>query len=109
MRTLPIALIVITAAAAATPAAAATRTVRVGDNWFVSDGSPRTISVSRGTTVRWRWTGDNPHNVVARGAARFQSSVKRSGTYSRRLRSRGTYRIRCTIHPPDMRMRIRVR
>jgi plastocyanin len=95
---------------AAAPAAGATRTVRIGDDWFVRDGSPTTVSVTKGTTVRWRWTGDDDHNVtVRRGPARFRSDLKDSGTFSRKLRRRGTYRIVCTIHQPDMRMTLRVR
>jgi plastocyanin len=110
MRTLPIALILTTTLVAAAPAAAATRTVRLGDDWFVRDGSPRTVTVSRGDRVRWRWTGRDQHNVaVQRGPARFQSALKRRGTFSRKLRRRGTYRIICSIHQPDMRMTLRVR
>jgi plastocyanin len=93
----------------ASQANAATRTVRLGDDWFVREGSPRTVTVSRNTVVRWRWTGRDQHNVVASGAARFQSPLKRSGTYSRKVRARGTYRIVCSIHQPDMRMTLRVR
>jgi plastocyanin len=95
---------------AAAPAAAATRTVRIGDNWYVRDGSPPTVSVKRGTTVRWRWTGDDDHNVsVSRGPATFASDLKASGTYRRKLRRKGTYKIICTIHQPDMRMTLKVR
>jgi plastocyanin len=87
----------------------ATRSVNVGDNWFVRDGRPTSVTVSRNDTVRWRWTGRGQHNVVAqRGPARFRSPVKRSGTYSKKLTKRGTYRIVCTIHAPDMRMTLRV-
>jgi plastocyanin len=85
----------------------ATRSVRLGDDWFVRDARPTTVTVSRGDTVKWRWTGRRQHNVVAqRGPARFQSSLKRSGTYSKRMRKRGTYRIVCSIHQPGMRMRL---
>jgi plastocyanin len=79
----------------------ATRSVSVRDNSF----SPRSLTARRGDTVRWRWAGRNPHNVVGRG---FRSSVKRSGSYSRRFRSRGRFTIRCTIHP-GMRQTITVR
>ena len=93
------------AAAVAVPASAATRTVRLGDDWFVRESGSRTVTVDRGTRVRWRWTGDNPHNVVVRrGPVRFQSALKRSGSYRKTLRRRGTYRIVCSIHQPDMRM-----
>jgi plastocyanin len=110
MRKLSTALIATaTAAAVAVPAHAATRTVRLGDDWFVRDSGSHRVTVDRGDRVRWRWTGRDPHNVVVRrGPVRFQSAVKRSGTFSRTLRRRGTYRIVCSIHQPDMRMTLRV-
>ncbi len=103
MRTLPIALIVFLAAAA--PAAAAPRNVKVGDDWFVRDGGTPTVTVKKGKVVRWRWVGRDVHNVVVQsGPRRFQSPLKRSGSYRKGMRRRGTYRIVCTIHAPDMRM-----
>ncbi len=83
----------------------ASRTVRITDNAF----SPSSTSVRRGDTVTWRWTGRAAHNVVVKsGPVRFQSSLKRSGTFKRRLTRRGTYSIVCTIHS-GMAMKVRVR
>jgi plastocyanin len=109
LRKLLIATLIAGAAAISASPASAARTIRLGDDWFVRDGSPTSVSVSRGTVVRWRWTGRNQHNVVARGPARFQSSLKRSGTFRRKMTRRGRYRIICSIHQPDMRMTLRVR
>ncbi len=93
----------------AAPAAAATKTVKVGDDWFVRDASPRTVEVPKGTTVQWRWVGDDDHNVsVRRGPVTFRSDLKDSGTFSRKMRRKGTYKIICTIHQPDMRMTLKV-
>ena len=100
------------AAAVAVPTANAgsTRTVRLGDDWFVRDDGSTRVTVDRGTRVRWRWTGRDLHNVVVRrGPVRFQSPLKRSGSYRKTVRRRGTYRIVCSIHQPDMRMTLRVR
>jgi plastocyanin len=109
MRFLPLALIAAVLAAAA-PAAAATRNVKIGDDYFVRPGSPPTVTVTRGTTVRWNWRGRRQHNVVVRsGPVSFQSALKRSGSYSRRMRRAGTYRIVCSVHQPDMAMTLRVR
>jgi plastocyanin len=89
----------------ATAAFAATRTVRVADDVF----APKRMTVKAGTTVVWRWVGKNPHNVVVtRGPVRFRSTTKVTGTYRRKLRRRGTYRVVCTIHP-RMRMTLTVR
>ena len=84
---------------------AATKTVRVGDNFF----SPSSISIRKGTKVTWRWVGSSRHNVVATRGASFRSTIKRSGTYSRTFRRRGTVKYICTIHPASMRGTIRVR
>jgi plastocyanin len=107
MRALLIALLL--TAVAAAPATAATRTVRIGDDWFVREGDPTTVTVAKGTVVRWRWTGRDDHNVVVRsGPRRFRSDLMDSGSYRKKLRRRGTYRIVCSIHEPDMRMTLRV-
>ena len=95
---------------AASPAVAAPRKVKVGDDWFVRDGSATTVTVNKGKRVRWRWVGRDLHNVVVQsGPRRFQSPLKRSGRYTKKMRKRGTYRIVCSIHQPDMRMTLRVR
>jgi plastocyanin len=101
MRTLPFALILTLLIAA--PAGAATRSVKLGDNFF----KPRTVTVSKGTVVKWNWRGSNPHNVkVKRGPRHFHSAVKSSGSFKRTMRVRGTYRIVCSIHAPGMHMKL---
>jgi len=108
MRPLPIALILTLVLAA--PAAGATRNVKVGDDYFVRSGNPPTVSVKKGTTVKWNWTGSRQHNVVVQsGPVSFQSPLKRSGSYKRKMRRTGTYRIVCSIHAPDMAMTLKVR
>jgi plastocyanin len=87
------------AAALAIPALAATRSVRIGDNYFVRSRGVPTVTVRRGTVVRWVWKGKSIHNVtVTRGPRKFRSPTKRKGTFSVRVIRLGTYRIVCTIH-----------
>lgn len=94
---------------AAAQALAATRSVRVGDNFFVARGH-HTITVRRGATVRFHWTGSNAHDVHARrGPVHFRSAVMSSGTFAKRLTRRGRYLIVCDLHPRKMRLTIRVR
>ena len=91
----------------AVPASAATRSVRVDDNYFVRSDRVATVTVDKGTLVTWRWRGTRRHNVVVQTGPRyFRSRTKRSGEFEKRMRVRGTYRIVCTIHEPDMRMRL---
>ena len=110
MRKLIVAMLIAAGSALlATQALAATRSVKIGDDYFVRKGSVATVTVKKGTKVTWRWTGKDLHNVaVKKGPAKFRSSYKSSGTFSKTLRSAGTYTIVCSIHQPDMTMKIRV-
>ena len=42
--------------------------------------------------------------ATRKNRTRFQSALKRSGSYSHKMITRGRYRIVCSIHQPDMRM-----
>jgi plastocyanin len=94
----------------AAPALSKRKSVEVDDNYFVRKGSPPTVSVNRNDTVKWEWEGRNPHNVTVKsGPVKFHSRTQRSGDYSKKMTRRGTYKIVCTIHVPNMRMTLRVR
>src|SRR5215210_4286670 len=109
MRKLLVAALIAALSAIFVSQAFAARTVKVGDDYFVRKGSPPTVTISKGTRVTWRWVGDDFHNVrVQRGPARFASDYQDSGTFSRKLRKRGTYKIICTVHA-GMRMTLKVR
>jgi plastocyanin len=102
-------MIAAVSAVLAGPALAATRTVKVGDDYYVRKGSVPTVTVKKGTKVSWRFAGKEMHNVaVTKGPVKFRSSFKTSGTYSKRVKRTGTYTIVCTIHQPDMAMKLRV-
>ncbi len=108
---LVLALLTVLSGALAATALAATRTVKVGDNWFVrSSGTPK-VTIKRGDTVRWSFVGDAPHNVsVTRGPVRFSSRTMSSGIFRKRITRRGKYTIVCTIHGArDQSMRLVVR
>jgi len=104
----PLVVVAVLGALAAT-ALAATRSVKVGDNWFVRPGSPVTVAIRKGSSVKWEWVGRRPHNVTANaGPARFHSRTQRRGTFTKRFTRRGLYTIVCTIHP-GMEMKVRVK
>jgi len=96
----------VAAGALAIPALAATTTVQVKDNKF----APTSITVKKGTTVKWVWKGKAPHNVsVTKGPAKFRSTTQVKGSYSKKLTKAGTYSILCTIHAPGMKMTVKVK
>ncbi|MFL5333749.1 MAG: plastocyanin/azurin family copper-binding protein [Geminicoccaceae bacterium] len=114
MRKLLVPVLVLTllgvlAAAGSQALARPVRSVKIGDDFFVRQGRPATITVSKGTQVTFRWRGSSLHNVHARkGPVTFKSAFKRSGTFSKILSRRGTYTIFCDIHAPDMKLTIKV-
>jgi plastocyanin len=84
--------------------AAATKTVTLTDDKF----TPKRVTIRRGSIIRFRWaaSAENPHNVKGRGFSSGQPQT--SGTYRRKFRKAGRYRVVCQVHPA-MRMRVTVR
>jgi plastocyanin len=97
----------VAAGAIAVPAlAASSKSVQVKDNKFVATK----ITVRKGTTVKWTWKGQAPHNVtVTKGPKKFHSKTQVKGSFSEKLTKAGTYTIVCTIHAPGMKMTIKVK
>jgi plastocyanin len=97
------ALAIFATAAMAVPAGAAVK-IRVADDVF----KPSSKTVDKGTRVKWKFVGDNPHNVtVTSGPREFRSGTKSSGKFVKKMRKRGTYKIVCTIHPGmDMTLKV---
>ena len=98
-------------AIAGSASSASIRTVKIGDNYFVRSSGVPTVTVAAKTRVTWRWTGESAHDVrVSSGPVRFHSKVQTSGTYSRVMTRRGTYKIFCEIHgAKDQSMVLRVK
>jgi plastocyanin len=93
------------AASALVTVAARTATVKVVDHEFV----PSKLSVKAGTTVKWVWGGRSRHNArAAKGPVTFDSGLKLTGTYSRKLTKKGSYLVVCDPHLPHMKMTIKV-
>jgi plastocyanin len=65
--------------------------VALVDNGF----SPPAVSVPAGTTVTWRFTDGEPHNVVGDG---FASPVQQAGTFRHTFAGPGRFDYRCTLH-----------
>jgi plastocyanin len=92
----------------AATAMAATKSVKVGDNYYVRPSGVPKVTVSKGTTVRFNFRGaDAPHTVTRLSGPRFKAC---SDTCRRKMRRRGTYRLYCAIHGKgDQSMRLVVK
>jgi plastocyanin len=83
---------------------AGTKSVAVADNYF----STSSVSIHKGSRVTWRWSRtDNRHNVSSKG--HFHSKTSTSGKFTATFTKAGTYTVICTLHPTQMRMKVRVR
>ncbi len=103
---IPVAVVAAAGLSIATlPVAQGASTVSVKDDFF----SPKTKTVGKGTSVKWVWKGKAPHNVtVTSGPAKFTSKTQTSGSFTKKLSKKGTYKIVCTIHP-GMAMTLKVK
>lgn len=92
------AVLALIVAGAGLATAAPTTTIKLKDNFFV----PSEKTVKRGTTVRFKWAGVNPHNVAKASGpgGRFTSrSTWRPGVnFAKKFEKVGTYRLVCTLH-----------
>jgi plastocyanin len=109
-RSATVAALLAALAAFAVPAFAAhkkhTRTIPVGDFFFVKDTNHTpTVHVAKGTLMKWHFVGMEDHNVtVERGPAKFHSHDMDHGFYRHTVTKPGTYLIMCTIHGFKMRL-----
>jgi len=58
---------------------------------------PKTVNVSKGTTVHWSWSSNAPHNVTFSKLGKH-SATGASGSYKLKFKHAGTFKYHCTIH-----------
>jgi plastocyanin len=95
----------------AAPSLSAGKSVEIGDNYFVRDAGGATVTIKKGQTLTWKWTGKHPHNVTVKsGPQKFHSATQTKGTFSHKFTKAGTYSIVCTIHVMQgMTMKVKVK
>jgi plastocyanin len=107
----PIAVVAVVAAAALAGFAQAREpeaTITVGNNFL----SPSSKTISSGTKLRFKWAGGVRHHIVKRegpgGDIRSPATSKRGVNLAHVFNKRGAYRFVCTIHPTEMRLKLKV-
>lgn len=92
--------VVIALAMGAVAAQAATKTVA----WKV--GSKTTVSIKRGSAVKWVWSDSRLHDVRGPG---LRTSIRRRPFAVRKVfRTRGRFVYICSVHPTTMKTVVRV-
>jgi plastocyanin len=62
------------------------------------DFVPRVLTVNKGATVTWTFSGDLPHNVTDDRGAFASKTLQKGGEYSRTFDTAGIFYYYCTIH-----------
>jgi plastocyanin len=90
-----LAVLAVATALVASAALGATKNVGVkksGKKWLFT---PSALTIKKGDSVKWSWSGKTPHNVSGPG---FTSTTATKATYKRRFTKKGSFRVVCTIH-----------
>jgi plastocyanin len=99
--------------AVAATALAATKSVKVGDNYYVRSKGVPTVTVNKNDRLKFNFTGANPHNAVSKSislGSKCKKARASGSCLSNRLRRTGTFRIYCSVHgAKDQSMKVRVR
>jgi plastocyanin len=86
-----------TAAPTGTPAPTSSALVaaRIVDFAF----SPQTLTVARGSSVRWTNADVAPHTVTAGDGSFASGTLAQNAAFTRAFPTAGTFAYRCAIHP----------
>jgi plastocyanin len=97
----------------AATALAATKAVKVGDNYYVRSSGVPTVTVNKGDRLKFNFRGTASHNAHGVGISLGSSclQVRSSGSCrTNRLKKKGTFVIYCDVHgKADQKMRVKVR
>jgi plastocyanin len=63
-----------------------------------NDFTPRTLTVNKGATVTWKFTGDIPHNVTDDRGAFASDTLGHGEEFTRTFDAPGIFYYYCTIH-----------
>lgn len=103
-----VATLVVVCVLASSALARGSTTITVDDDFF----SPTSKTIPSGTKVKFNWIGSDKHDVVKKKGPgpRFDSGTTdaQGVNFTTKLKKRGTYRIICTVHPEDMKLKLKV-
>jgi plastocyanin len=60
--------------------------------------APASVTISRGTKVKWKNAGSLAHTTTANGGA-WDERLDPGETFTRKFRRAGTFAFHCSIHP----------
>jgi len=98
-------LVSLTLVAALAVGAVVVQAATTNVSWKV--GSKRTLTIKRGSAVKWVWADSRPHDVRGPG---LRTAIKRRPASVRKVfRRSGRFTYICSVHPSTMKTVVRVR
>ena len=70
-----------------------TKTIAMKDDFF----KPKTVTVARGTIIKWINRGESAHTTTARSGA-WDRTLSTGQSFSRKFKKAGTFRYVCKFH-----------
>jgi plastocyanin len=71
-----------------------TKTIAMKDNLF----KPKTVTVARGTTIKWVNRGESAHTTTSRKTGLWDRTLSSGQSYSRKFKRAGTFKYFCKFH-----------
>ena len=70
--------------------------------------SKHTITIRKGSTVKWVWTDKQLHNVAGPGIASNAPVARKGKTLSKKFTKKGTFKYICQVHASSMKTTVKV-
>ena len=70
--------------------------------------SKKTITIRKGSTVKWVWSDKQLHNVAGPGVKKNNPVAKKGKTLSKTFSSKGTFKYICQVHATTMKTTVKV-
>src|SRR4051812_36921006 len=70
--------------------------------------SKKTVTIHKGSTVKWVWTDKELHNVAGPGVKQNNPVAKKGKTLSKTFKSKGTFKYICQVHATSMKTTVKV-
>lgn len=77
------------------PAGGGTAAVKIINFAF----TPKALTITAGTTVRWKNADDSPHRIAASDGAYTSGALDTGDSYAHNFAVPGMYKYICSIHP----------
>lgn len=58
---------------------------------------PKSVTVKKGSTIRWSWSSDAPHNVTF-GKKKHSKTAMSVKSFKLTFKKKGTFHYMCTVH-----------